>query len=85
MLPGNTAVVADPPPRGETVAHGARWQAEGPTLSFEAIQGDPAPSRGRHETVARFLRDQGVRVLLVQYLDLADRWDELLERLRIPV
>jgi colanic acid/amylovoran biosynthesis glycosyltransferase len=85
LLPGGTAVVADPPPRGETVAHGVTWKAEGPTLSFTPIPGDPVPTEGRRAAVARFLGDQGVRVLLVQYLDLADRWFDLLERVRIPV
>lgn len=85
LLPGRTAVVADPPPRGETVLGPQSWTAEGPLLELPTVAGDPPPSQTRQDAVERFLADHGVRALLVQYLDLADRWFDLLTRLRIPV
>lgn len=85
LLPGRTAVVADPPPRGETVLGGRTWTAHGPLLELPPEPGDPPPSAERQDAVERFLSDHGVRVLLVQYLDTADRWFALLRRLQIPV
>jgi colanic acid/amylovoran biosynthesis glycosyltransferase len=85
LLPGRTAVVADPPPLGETVLREPTWKVHGPLLESPPEAGDPPPTPELQDTVERFLRDQGVQVLLVQYLDLADRWFDLLERLPIPV
>lgn len=85
LLPGRTAVVADPPPAGETVLHQPAWAAAGPFLRLTPTPGDPPPSIERRHAVADFLREHGVRVLLVQYLDLADRWFDLLAELPIPV
>lgn len=85
LLPGRTAVIADPPPCGETLLHEQSWAADGPTLSFHPLAGDPEPSPERRDALARFLRAHGVEVVLVQYLDLADRWFDTLRRLPIPV
>lgn len=85
LLPGRTAVVADPPPLGETVLGEPAWKVDGPLLEVPPAAGDPPPTPEAHDAVERFLRDRDVQVLLVQYLDLADRWLDLLERLRIPV
>lgn len=85
LLPGRTAVVTDPPPLGESVLGQPAWKVHGPLLEVPPESGDPPPAPEVHDAVERFLRDQGVRVLLVQYLDLADRWFDLLERLPIPV
>jgi len=85
LLPGLTAVVTDPPPAGETVAGPPWWTANGPALELTPLPGDPLPTRKRQDAVAAFLDDHGVRVLLVEYLDLADRWFDLLQRLPIPV
>lgn len=85
LLPGRTAVVADPPPQGETVLVGWAWTVHGPVLELPPQPGDPPPSAERQDAVERFLHDHGVQVLLVQYLDLAERWFDLLHRLRIPV
>lgn len=85
LLPGRIAVIADPPPRGETVIGAPSWTVDGPFLELAAEPGDPPPSAVRQDAVERFLADHGVRVLLVQYLDFADRWFDLLARLRIPV
>ncbi|MDQ7909097.1 glycosyltransferase family 4 protein [Phytohabitans sp. ZYX-F-186] len=84
LLPGGTAVVADPPPRGETVLHGAAWDAgDCPVLAFEPLPGDPAPSAVRLDAVAEFLSTHQVEAVLVEYLDFADRWFDFL--LRQPV
>lgn len=85
LVPGRTVVIADPPPRGETVLGPSAWTAHGPVLQLPPEHGDPPPSAERQDVVERFLLDHGVHVLLVQYLDLADRWFDLLQRLRIPV
>jgi len=85
LLPGRTVVVADPPPAGETVLDGPSWTADGPVLHLAPEAGDPPPSIGQQAAVERFLQTHGVRVLLVQYLDLADRWFDLLQRLPVPV
>lgn len=85
LLPGRTAVVADPPPLGETVVREPAWKVEGPLHVVPPEAGDPPPTPEDHDAVERFLRDHEVQVLLVQYLDLADRWLDLLERLPIPV
>lgn len=85
LLPGRTAVVADPPPHGATVLGERAWTFHGPVLELPPETDDPPPSPGLQDAVERFLRDNGVQVLLVQYLDLADRWFDLLERLPVPV
>jgi len=79
LLPGGTAVVADPPPQGETVLHGAAWDAgECPVLAFEPLPGDPAPPVERLDAVAKFLAARRVQAVLVEYLDFADRWFDFL-------
>jgi hypothetical protein len=49
------------------------------------VVADPPPSVQQHAAVQVFLTGHCVRVLLVEYLDLADRWIELLEHLPLPV
>jgi len=73
LLPDRTAVVADPPPLGETVLGEPAWKIAGPLLEVSPAAGDPPPTPEAHDAVERFLRDHEVQVLLVQYLDLADR------------
>lgn len=85
LLPGGTVVAADPPPAGETVRGRPSWTVDGPVLHLSPEAGDPPPSPARQTAVGEFLHRHGVRVLLVQYLDLADRWFDLLHRLPIPV
>lgn len=84
LLPGGTVIVADPPPRGVSVLHGAAWDAgECPVLAFEPMPGDPPPSTERLGAVADFLAAHRVEAVLVEYLDFADRWFDFL--LRQPV
>ncbi|MCW6003481.1 glycosyltransferase family 4 protein [Micromonospora sp. CPCC 205371] len=84
LLPGGTAIVADPPPRGESVLHGQAWDAgECPVLAFDPLPGDPAPSAERLDAVVDFLATHRVEAVLVEYLDFADRWFDFL--LRQPV
>jgi len=84
LLPGGTVVVADPPPRGESVLHGAAWDTGGcPVLAFEPVPDDPAPTIERMDAVAGFLAEHRVQAVLVEYLDFADRWFDFL--LRQPV
>jgi colanic acid/amylovoran biosynthesis glycosyltransferase len=85
LLPDRTAVITDPPPRGETVLDGPWWHVDGPSLAFAPLPDDPPPSRSRADALNRFVLDRGVEVLLVQYLDLAVRWLDILRRLPVPV
>jgi glycosyltransferase involved in cell wall biosynthesis len=80
LLPGGTVVVADPPPAGESVLEGPVWDVgDCPVLAFSPIAGDPPPDRDRVAAVAGFLQRHRVEVVLVEYLDFADRWiDHLL-------
>lgn len=79
LLPGGTAVIADPPPGGASVRQRPAWDTEGcPTLAFTPVPGDPPPSRERRAAAAAFLAEHGVEVVLVEYLDFADRWFDLL-------
>jgi hypothetical protein len=71
-------VVADPPPAGETVRRSPASDAgDCPTLAFQPLPGDPLPGLERRATVAAFLAAHGVEVVLVEYLDFADRWFHL--------
>ncbi|WP_345539601.1 glycosyltransferase family 4 protein [Phytohabitans rumicis] len=86
LLPGGTAIVADPPPRGESVLHGQAWDAgECPVLAFDPLPGDPPPSAERLNAVADFLATHSVEAVLVEYLDFADRWFDFLLRQSVRV
>lgn len=85
LLPSGTVVVSDPPPRGSTVLHGPMWTTGAPHLIFEPVPGDPLPTFGRRREVATFLRQHGVQVVMVEYLDFAERWLEQLSDLDVPV
>jgi hypothetical protein len=78
LLPGKTVVVADPPPLGETVLRAPSWTTDAPALRFDPLPGDPLPTSERRAQLARFLRDHGVEVVLVQFLDFAQRWFDVL-------
>lgn len=54
------------------------WQCSVPALAFEPLPRDPPPDTGPRREVRRFLADHGVEVALVEYLDFADRWFDLL-------
>jgi colanic acid/amylovoran biosynthesis glycosyltransferase len=82
LLPGRTAVVADPPPAGLSITGAPTWGLIGqPALVFTPIAGDPPPDHARQEAVAEFLDRHGVQVVLLEYLDFADRWFDLLRAL----
>jgi colanic acid/amylovoran biosynthesis glycosyltransferase len=86
LLPGGTVVVADPPPDGVSVRHDPAWGVDGiPSLVFTPVEGDPPPSAERRQAVAAFLGRHGVEVVLVEYLDFADRWFDLLGQLGLRV
>lgn len=85
LLPGQTAVVADPPPGGETVIGTPSWRTTAPTLALPPLPGDPPPSTSRKHAVAAFLAQHAVEVVLVEYLDVADRWFDLLRSLGVRV
>lgn len=86
LLPGGTVVIADPPPAGDSVRHGPAWgSGDCPTLAFEPISGDPAPGPDRIGAVASFLAEHQVRAVLVEYLDFADRWLDVLLGLGVDV
>lgn len=56
LLPGGTVVIADPPPAGESLRHGAAWgTGDCPTLAFESLPGAPPPPPDRVSAVAGFL------------------------------
>jgi colanic acid/amylovoran biosynthesis glycosyltransferase len=78
LLPGGTAVVADPPPAGESVHHPAWDTGACPTLAFEPRPDDPPPSPDRVGAVVEFLAAHQVEAVLVEYLDFADRWLDVL-------
>jgi colanic acid/amylovoran biosynthesis glycosyltransferase len=86
LLPGGTVVVEDPPPGGLTRSGGARWQTIGvPTLAFSPATGDPPPEARRRGQVVDFLRRHRVEVVLIEYLDFAERWVDTLSPIGIPV
>jgi len=82
LLPGGTAVVVDPPPSGASVRLGPAWDTgRCPVLAFAPVTGDPRPSADRVRAVQEFLDRYGVEVVLIEYLDVADRWfDVLIDR-----
>jgi colanic acid/amylovoran biosynthesis glycosyltransferase len=82
LLPGRTAVVADPPPAGLSITATPAWGLVGqPALVFTPVAGDPSPDHTRQQAVADFLDRNGVQVVLLEYLDFADRWFDLLRAL----
>ncbi|WP_317620844.1 glycosyltransferase family 4 protein [Streptomyces sp. CBMA123] len=86
LSPSDTVVVSDPPPRGETVVGRAAWDTAGaPSLTFDPLPGDPAPSLERQQAVREFLAKHGVEVVLVEYFDFADRWFDLLRSVGVRV
>jgi colanic acid/amylovoran biosynthesis glycosyltransferase len=86
LLPGGTVVVADPPPQGASVRQDPAWGIDDiPALVFTPVEGDPPPSVERRQAVASFLARHGVEVVLVEYLDFADRWFEFLGQLGVRV
>jgi colanic acid/amylovoran biosynthesis glycosyltransferase len=86
LLPRGTVVVADPPPDGASVRQSPAWDLDRvPALVFTPVDGDPPPSTGRRRAVAAFLTHHGVEVVLVEYLDFADRWFDLLSQLGLRV
>lgn len=81
LLPSATAVVADPPPGGLSVRGDTTWSlGDQPALVFEPVGGDPYPSDERIAAVLAFLERHHVAVVLVEYLDFADRWFNALHR-----
>lgn len=79
LLPEGTAVIADPPPGGLSQHGKAIWALDHqPSLTFAPVDGDPPPSDKRIDEALSFLQSQGVEVVLVEYLDLADRWFDAL-------
>ncbi|MGH3712930.1 MAG: glycosyltransferase family 4 protein [Micromonosporaceae bacterium] len=86
LLPGGTVVVADPPPRGETVTGVPTWDAgDTPRLVFGPLPGDPPPSLARQNALLNFLAEHDVEVVLAEYFDFADRWFELLLKAGVRV
>ncbi len=80
LLPGRTVVVADPPPGGQSNIGTPAWTTDAPTLTFGPVEGDPPPDAERRRALSAFLVAHGVEVVLVQFLDFAERWiDTLLE------
>ncbi|MTK05434.1 glycosyltransferase [Micromonospora sp. CP22] len=79
LLPRGTVVIADPPPGGASIRQRPAWDTDGrPTLALTPIPGDPPPSPERMAAVADFLTEHRVEVVLVEYLDFADRWLDVL-------
>lgn len=85
LWPGRTVVISDPPPNGATVKYRPMWSTAAPHLAFTPVEDDPPPSAERRKRVGQFLADHDVQVLLVEYLDFAERWLDLLIRLDVPV
>lgn len=85
LLPGGTVVISDPPPRGETVVGAPSWSTAAPTLTFAPQPGDPWPGPERRESAARFIREHGVEIVLVEFLDLGQRWFDTLSTLGVDV
>jgi glycosyltransferase involved in cell wall biosynthesis len=80
LLPAGTVVVVDPPPDGASRHGRPAWLADPPALVFDPLPGDPPPPPERVETLRAFLTRHRVEVVLVEYLDLGDRWfDHLIE------
>lgn len=79
LLPGGTVVVADPPPRGDSVRRSPAWEVgDCPHLVFEPLPSDPPVGPERMAAVASFLARHEVETVLVEYLDFADRWFDFL-------
>ena len=76
LLPGGTVVVSDPPPKGQTVLGGAEWGTRAPRLAFDPVPGDPSPSPERHERLREFLAEHEVEAILIEFLDVGQRWLE---------
>lgn len=74
LLPGATVVVSDPPPKGQTVLGQAQWQTSAPSLAFAPVPGDPPPTSARGRELRAFLAAHGVEAVLIEYLDVAQRW-----------
>lgn len=86
LLPGGTVVIADPPPAGLSIVGTTTWRLGGqPALVFDPIPGDPAPCLQRQREVANFLETHHVEVVLLEYLDFADRWFDLLRTPQLRV
>jgi colanic acid/amylovoran biosynthesis glycosyltransferase len=86
LLPGRTVIVCDPPPLGQSVIVGQSWNSgDAPTLTFEPLAGDPQPSNNRKDSVSRFLSHHSVEVVLVEYLDFAERWVGFLHSLNVRI
>lgn len=85
LWPGRTVAISDPPPNGATVKHRPTWTTAAPHLAFEPVADDPPPSAERCKRVAQFLTDHDVQVVIVEYLDFAERWLDLLIKLDVPV
>jgi colanic acid/amylovoran biosynthesis glycosyltransferase len=86
LLPVGTVVVADPPPAGESVRSAPAWDAgDCPSLIFKPQPGDPPPGPESKAAVADFLAVHDVEVVLVEYLDFADRWFDFLAEREVRV
>lgn len=83
LLPGRTVVVADPPPNGETATAGPSWTTNAPRLVFDPVGGDPLPTAERRRALAEFLREHGVEVVLIEFIDFAERWFDTLHELDV--
>ncbi|HEV2637218.1 MAG TPA: glycosyltransferase family 4 protein [Actinocrinis sp.] len=79
LLPGRTVTVADPPPNGESVRKAPAWDISTPALRFAPEPGDPEPSPARQAQLRAFLTDHRVDLVLVEFLDFADRWFDCLK------
>lgn len=79
LLPGRTVAVADPPPNGESVRKAPAWDISVPALRFTPEPGDPAPSPARQAQLRAFLADHQVELVVVEFLDFADRWFDCLK------
>jgi colanic acid/amylovoran biosynthesis glycosyltransferase len=82
LLSGRVTVISDPPPQGQTVVGPPAWDTAGaPHLAFKPVPTDPLPSADRMSQVERFIRDHRASVVLIEYLDFAVRWFDLLRPL----
>lgn len=78
LLPGGTVVATDPPPNGESVTNRPAWSSDAPSLVFDPVVGDPPPTAERRRLLAEFLRAHEVDVVLIEFLDFAERWFDTL-------
>lgn len=75
LLPGATAVIVDPPPDGLSMRGETTWELDAePGLVFDPVEGDPPPSDLRVKAALSFLDQHQVEIVLIEYLDFADRW-----------